>query len=166
MTDNTSLEGWHTPIALAAVRGVPIAFREVALSLHDRQIRCRMPRPGGASRAFQESTTLACGTSLTLEKQRQLDGGRMRVVLGRDGVTLIACNLRLLRTRLPETIVTAAEGMRLGDIVSLGGILARLENEKIMGISDHDSHQLITLDMPSVDIRRDDIGADTMGDAR
>ena len=84
----------------------------------------------------------------------------IRIVLGCHGATFTAKNLRLLDTRLPETVVMAATGRRLGDLVSLEGIMKRLEDSIILGCYEHDGHQIITLDLPDVVIRCGDVGSE------
>lgn len=163
MTDDPTMDGWHTALALEAVRRASGAFRASAHKLHDKQIRCGWPRPGGAARKFMETGSLPCGTTITIVKESTRDGGRIKFVLGRPGVTFTACNLRLLSTRLPETVATVAERRRLGDLVSLEGIMAGLHDEIVSGMYERDGHQVITLDMPSVEIRRSDIAAHVHG---
>lgn len=152
MTDERvdPLRGWFSAIDLAAARSAPPAMRTKAASILERQRRCDQPRPGGAARKFSEWIRLPCGTEMTLEKEAMRAGGRIRCILGRDHVTLVGRSLRLLRHRLPDTVLAGIVGRRLGDLVELHGVMAATANVTVEDHDERDGHQILMLDLAPV----------------
>lgn len=141
------LRGWFSAIDLAAARNAPPAMRAKAASILERQRRCEQPRPGGAAKKFTEWVRLPCGTDMTLEKEAMRDGGRIRCILARDHVTLVGRSLRLLRHRLPDTVLNGVVGRRLGDLVELRGVMAATTDVTVEDHDERDGHHILMLDL-------------------
>jgi hypothetical protein len=164
MTDQSLLlRGRHSAVALAAVRNAPPLFLHEIRTLHDRQRRHGMPRPGASVRRFSKGTALACGTDLSIVKNATRHGGDIDVVVGwKTRVTFVGRDMRMLQTVLPDTILDAAVGRRVAEVVDLSGcgLLSMLSDIRIGSVRIQDGHQVFALDVPHVDITIEDAGAD------
>lgn len=157
------LRGRHSAVALAAVRNAPPLFVHEIRTLHDRQRRHGMPRPGASVRRFSKGTSLACGTDLSIVKNATRDGGDIDVVVGwMTRVTFVGRDMRLLQTVLPDTVLEAAIGRRVAEVVELSGcgLLSMLSDLRIASVRIEDGLQVFALDVPHVDIAIGDAGAD------
>lgn len=164
MTDHSIvLRGRHSAVALAAMRSAPPSFLPKVKLLHQRQQRQGMRSPGGTVRRFSEWITLPCGTDLSLVKQATKEGGDMQLVLGRGvEVTLVGRDLRLLQTKLPDTVIAALIGKPVGTVADMTGcgVMAAVGDAIVKDVRVGDGRQIIILDLPHADITIDDACAD------
>lgn len=109
--------------------------------------RRRLPRPGGAAREYTLDIPLDNGESLGIILPSMAGGGRIIVVHRLERASLHAGRiLRVPRTTLPETLLTAAVGRPLGSLVDLSGSsIAEIGGALITDVfdTDHDGQALL-----------------------
>jgi hypothetical protein len=153
------LRGWFSAIDVAAARSAAPEMRSKAAIILEKQHRCDLPRPGGAARRATQWIKLPCGTDMTLEKEAMRDGGRIRCILARSDATLVGRSFRLLRHRLPETVLGGIVGRRLGDLVGLEGVMTAAADVIVEDHDERGGHQILMLDMEAVPLTLDDFGS-------
>ena len=100
---------------------------------------------------------------MSLVKHRASLGGDIEIVLGLGShVTLVGDRLRILRRDLPETLVAASAGRRVGEIVALRGHLSALADARVLQAEEDHGFPLLTLDLPDAAITRGDLCRDAL----
>ncbi len=160
------LKGEHPDIARLALRRLLRSHRSRVLTVIRRQERQGRPRPGGAARACDAGGPISGGGYLMVQKSAMREGGDLRIVLSMGNrATFVHRTLRLFGTGLPDTVLGRCVGRRVADVVDLSdaGILERLGTAEILEAERHQTHDLLTLDIPMTEVRASDVAAETEG---
>lgn len=154
--DEDLLPAFTCEMVRTALQLAPPPLEQVAKRLLRQQRRCNWARPGGAAQRHSGGAQLPgrehLSTSVTIEKAAMRDGGAIKVIVGRNSVTLVDRDLRLLSDRLPQTILVASVGRRIGSVIDLttAGIFGMLADAVILGTREQDGVQVFQLDLESV----------------
>lgn len=155
--------------ARAALRLAPASFMYNVRRLMERQRRCKSPRPGAAAGNSAAIIGLDGGehvhTWISVTKATMREGGHIEVVITRNNVTLCGDILRILDDELPDTIMDASVGRRVGDLIDVGGasVFSLLADVGIIEASRVDGVQTFRLATDDVGIALREIGAQHPG---
>lgn len=136
-------------VTIAAMKSTDGAARKVMERITARQMRRMRPHPGGAAREICETLDVDndSGDEIEIRINRMRDGGSPTVTHRSGGASLHAGYiLRLPPIVLPETMLVALDGRRVGDLVDMTETgFARLADATIKDIINTDHGEPATL---------------------
>lgn len=137
-----------TPVSPATARALQSKEARATLAmLATRLERRRLPRPGGAAREFSVEIPIERGERIEIILPTMANGGRILIVHRLENASLHGGRiLRVPRAVLPETLMMALAGRRLGDVVDLSGTsIADIGSARITNVfdTDHDGQALL-----------------------